>query len=98
MRLVGHTPGTSFKIYDYRYRFLPHPEGVFHGGQRLLVFRDQDYLGGYVLSTPPYATISVSGAKLFLQNPDSTETLTLDLSKAPPEQILWNGEISKFDR
>jgi len=96
--LVGRTAGKNYAIYDYRYRFLPHPEGVMHGGQRLLVFHGDKYVGQYVLSPPPYISVSVKRSQLLLQTPDNRETVRLDFSRKPQSKIFINGEAEEFGR
>ena len=94
--LVGRTTGSKYSIYDYRYRFLPHPGGVMHGGQRLIVFQGKRYVGNYML--PPKVSIAVSGTRVILKGDDDREAVRLDFSRRPPNRILVNGEVQTFDR
>ena len=98
IRLVGRTSGAGYTVYDYRYRFLPHSQGVYHGGQRVLVFRGQKYAGQYVLSPPSLTNIELNGNHLILRMPNSQEHLTVDLSSIPPKRIHWNGMNAEFVR
>ena len=95
--LAGRTTGTRLTIYDYRYRFLTHKGGVWHGGQRLMVFSGNAYIGNYLLS-PPRLRITVEGTSVVLKVPQTGEKVELDFSKAPPRKILVNGELEQFQR
>jgi len=92
--LVGRTAGSDFSIYDYRYRFLPHPGGVYHGGQRLLVFHGDKYVGQYVLQ--PLVTVTVHGTRVVLRGEEDRDNVELDFSGKPPNRILVNGEREEF--
>ena len=94
--LVGRTAGGRFSIYDYRYRFLPHPGGVYHGGQRLLVFRGKKYLGHYMLSGRPLATVTVKGTRVLLSGLEPPGKVQLDFPRTPPREVLVNGELDTF--
>ena len=96
--LVGRTAGRSYAIYDYRYHFLPHREGAMHGGQRLVVFRGESYVGQYMLSPPPYINVHIEGSRVLLETPQSREKVRLDFSRKPPTRIFINGETEQFDR
>lgn len=95
--LVGRTTGKNYAIYDYRYSFLPHAEGVVHGGRRLVVFHGETYLGQYGLS-PPEVEVHIVGSQVLLTTPHRRETVPLDFSKRPPAKILVNGELENFSR
>ena len=94
--LVGQTTGGRYSIYDYHYRFLPHPAGVMHGGQRLIVFRGGRYVGNYML--PPKVSIAVQGTEVVLKGDEDSELVRLDFSRNPPRRIFVNGEVQTFDR
>lgn len=94
---VGRPRDSEYTVYDYRYRFLPHAEGVMHGGQKLVVFRGGKYVGQYPLSPPPYIRVSIAGANVVLRG-DYTEPAWLDFSREPPGRILVNGEVETFSR
>jgi hypothetical protein len=96
--LTGRTTGARYSIYDYRYRFLSHPEGVMHGGQRLVVFRGKRYIGQYALTVPPMIAVSVSGTRVVLSSADGGAKVRLDFSRKPPERILVAGEVENFFR
>jgi hypothetical protein len=54
-------------VYNYIYRFMPHPGGVFHGGQRIIFFNpNYEYLGQFVLSPPPDVILLPGKDKLTL--------------------------------
>ena len=97
-KLVGRPHGSRYSIYDYRYRFLPHSGGVMHGGQRIIVFRGNKYVGQYALSPPPYADLRINGSEIVLQTSGSREGVRLDFSKQPPRKPTINGEIETFHR
>ena len=97
-RLVGRTSGDGYSVYDYRYRFLPHPGGVMHGGQRVVIFRGRKYAGQYVLSPPPPTSLTVSGTDILLQTSGSREKVRLDFSSRPPSELTINGETERFQR
>lgn len=96
--LVGKTTGpTPYSIYDYRYRYTPPDGNVTHGGQRLLVFRGDEYLGQYSMNPPPYTVVTVSGAYATLSK-HGAETVMADFSKGPPDSIYFDGETEAFYR
>jgi hypothetical protein len=95
--LVGRTAKNKFSIYDYRYRFLAARGGVMHGGQRMVVFRNNVYVGQYLLSPPPYNTLNVNGTHVSLKAA-GTLKVELDLTRAPPSHILVDGEVETFSR
>jgi hypothetical protein len=94
--LVGRTTGSNYSIYNYHYRFLTHREGVMHGGQRLIVFRGNKYVGNYMLL--PEVTVAVSGTKVVLKGDQDRKAIRLDFSAKPPKRILINGEVEELDR
>jgi len=94
--LVGRTTGKKYSIYDYHYRFLPHPGGVMHGGQRLIVFQGNRYVGHYSLA--PQVTVVVSGTHVVLKGAGDRKAVRLDFSRKPPSQIWVNGEVEGFGR
>ena len=67
-----------------------------HGGQRLLVFHGDRYVGQYVLSPPPYINVSVKGSQLLLHY--NRESVRLDFSRKPQSKIFINGETKEFSR
>jgi len=95
---VGRTAENKFSIYDYRYRYLPQHGSVMHGGQRLVLFHGRDYVGQYVLSPPPYADVTVSGARVIIATADDRRRDAIDLSRGPPAKILIGGEVETFFR
>jgi hypothetical protein len=95
--LVGRTKGNKFSIYDYRYRFLPAGGNVMHGGQKMVVFRNNVYAGHYSLSPPPYTTITVNGGYASLKT-DGQSGIELNLKRKPPRRFLFNGEVVTFSR
>jgi hypothetical protein len=95
--LVGRTEGqVRYSIYLYHYRFLPHPGGVMHGGQRILVFEGNKYIGQYVLNPPP-PVATVHNEFLILKAGDG-ESAMVDFSKGPPSSISVDGETEEFSR
>lgn len=96
--LVGKTARGGYAIYDYRYRFLPPHGNVYHGGQRLLVFRGGNYLGQYGASPPPYASPYVQGSLLRFHGRAGEGTLDLDFSHGPPRRALIGGLETWFAR
>lgn len=96
--LAGRTSGNEFSIYDYRYRYRPLNGSVKHGGQRIVIFHGETYVGQYALSVPPYVSISVSGSLVKIRSSDTPKRVSLDLSKGPPNKILANGEVAELFR
>jgi len=97
--LVGRTIGSGYSIYNYRYRILTNlVTGVWHGGQRLVVFRGNRYVGQYKLNTPPFVAIGVKGSHVVLRSSETPRNVSPDFSREPPRQILVNGEVEDFFR
>jgi hypothetical protein len=94
--LVGRTTGKKYSIYNYHYRFLTHRGGVWHGGQRLIVFQGTTYVGQYGLL--PEVTVAVSGMKVVLKGDEDAKPVRVDFSGRPPSHILVNGELETFFR
>jgi hypothetical protein len=67
-----------------------------HGGQRVIVFRGERYLGNYML--PPTVSAAVRGTEVILKGDDDRGTVRLDFSRKPPSRIAVNGEVETFDR
>jgi hypothetical protein len=95
--LVGRTTGKEFYVYDYRYRFRPTHANVRHGGQKIVVFRNNVYVGQYALSPPPYVTVTVTGSYVSLSTA-GTPKVKLDLTRKPPDHMLFDGEVEAFSR
>jgi len=91
--LVGRTG--AYTIYDYRYRFRPPHGAVDHGGQKILIFRGEAYLGQYPASPPPYVTVSVQGSVVRF---DSADSKPIDLSNGPPTDTVLAGYDVTFFR
>ena len=96
--LVGKTARDGYAIYDYRYRFLPTHGNVYHGGQRILVFRGGKYLGQYVASPPPHVSLSFRGSVLRIASEPGDGNLPLDFSHGPPRKALISGLEVEFFR
>jgi len=96
--LVGKTARDGYAIYDYRYRFLPTHGNVYHGGERILVFRGGKYLGQYVASPPPHVSLSVRGSVLRIASEPGDGNLPLDFSHGPPRKALISGMEAEFFR
>ncbi len=94
--LAGRTG--DYSIYDYRYRYHPHSAAVARGGQRILVFRGEAYLGQYAASPPPYVTVSVRGAQVLFTSLDGAASEPLDLSNGPPPKAFIAGQEPTFFR
>jgi hypothetical protein len=69
-----------------------------HGGQRLVIFRGDRYVGQYHLSPPPYVTVTLNGSRVVLRTPGTSRNVEVDLSSAPPKKILVNGEVETLYR
>jgi hypothetical protein len=95
--LVGRTTGNNFTIYDYRYRYLPVGGNVMHGGQKMVVFRKNVYVGQLSLSPPPYATATVNGTYIALQKAGASK-VEFDLKRVPIDNIVFDGEVVTFSR
>jgi hypothetical protein len=87
---VGQTTGNKYSIYNYHYRFLTHRGGVWHGGQRLIVFQGMRYVGQYGLT--PEVTTAVIGTEVVLKDDWDRRTVSVDFSGRPPSRIPLGGE------
>ncbi|RZJ45531.1 MAG: hypothetical protein EON87_07255 [Brevundimonas sp.] len=85
----------EYSVYDYRYRYRPLHGAVDHGGQRILIFRGETYLGQYSASPPPYVSVSVQGSQVSFGAADSKP---LDLSNGPPADTVLSGQDVSFFR
>jgi hypothetical protein len=91
--LAGRTG--DYAVYDYRYRYRPRHGAVDHGGQRILVFRGETYLGQYIASPPPPVSVSVRGSIVHF---DTADSQPLDLSNGPPAATVLSGHDIRFVR
>ena len=57
-----------------------------HGGQRLIVFRGNRYVGQYSLT--PEVGMAVTGTNVVLTVDRDTKAILTDFSRGPPSQIL----------
>jgi len=94
--LAGRTG--RYAVYDYRYRVRPPHGAVDHGGQRILIFRDDAYLGQYSASPPPYVTVSVQGSEIRFASPDGAASSPLNLTHGPPPRAFIGGYEALFFR
>ena len=96
--LAGLTSGPAkYAIYDYRYR-VPASDGqAMHGGQRILIFSDGEYIGQYSMSPPPNTVVTVD-ASLVVLSKDGADTVRVDFSMGPPARIFFDGEAEEFYR
>jgi len=92
-RLAGRPGDGHYAVYDYRYSFMPEHGAVMHGGQRVIVFKDADYVGQYGLNPPPYASVSVRDARLLIRTEDEFDEPPLDFSDGPPPRIFVGGNV-----
>jgi len=95
---VGRTTN-GFSIYNYDYRYDP-PGGsdVMHGGQRVLVFRDKTYVGQYGSWSRSAVSVRVRGKHVVLQSNETRQSVDLDFSSAPPNEVFLAGELHSFFR
>ncbi|MCR6661212.1 MAG: hypothetical protein NVV72_18520 [Asticcacaulis sp.] len=96
--LAGRTSGNELSIYDYRYRYHPLNGSVDHGGQRIVIFHGEKYVGQYALTVPSYVSISVDGSSVKIKSRDTSNPASLDFSKGPPRKIFVNGEVVELFR
>jgi len=96
--LAGRTPGNTYSIYDYFYRFLPHPGGVMHGDERLVVFKHGRYIGQYNVMGARLSTVTVHGTKVIVTIAENRERDVLDFFKGPPKEAFLDGHRETFSR
>jgi|GEM_PF-2210189 len=90
--ILSGTTRSGYTVYDYRYRVMA--AAVMHGGQRILIFKDSDYVGQYSLSPPPYSTLSVTDSRVVVETPGSpSEEAVLVFSNGPPLQVFIDGHV-----
>lgn len=65
-----------------------------HGGQRLIVFEGERYVGNYTLQ--PKVSVAVKGTQVVLKGDEDKAAVRLDFSSRPPTRILVNGEVETF--
>lgn len=86
---------SDYAIYDYRYRHRPEHGAVDHGGQRIVVFRGETYLGQYIAAPPPHLSVSVRGAVVHF---DAADSQPLDFANGPPAATVLSGHDIRFTR
>ena len=89
IRYVGdlHSAGHYFKIYNYHYELKPLcPECAIHGGQRIIVLRDRQYIGQY---KPDSGSAKITHGKLVLTPIDD---LILADDYRQPARISFTGD------
>jgi hypothetical protein len=86
--------GNTYSILDYRYRTGPNSNGGAHGGQRILVVEDgRNYMGEYVVGTPPFFTVTVRGASVFIDGPQKYGNEIRFDKDGPPHQAYLAGDL-----
>lgn len=90
--MIGRTKGNEYTVYDYRYRYIPKNGNIAHGGQKVVIFRKNIYVGQYNLTPPPYAIMAMNGSELMIKFPDSERGVKVDLSTNLPSKIFADGE------
>jgi hypothetical protein len=96
--LVGKivTKEGAFLIYDYRFKLKPKESAVFHGGQRLVLFKENGtYLGQYALNPPPQLNFVIVGSKV-VANSGKEGKGTVELADGPPARAYLDGSIVTF--
>jgi hypothetical protein len=91
------TSQAKYTVYDYRYRFRPEHSSVWHGGQRMIIIRNNEYLGQFVLSPPPVTTIKIHGTTVTFSKPN-VEEASVDLAKGVPAHIFFDGDLIDLER
>ncbi|CAL4869971.1 hypothetical protein MMA231_04269 (plasmid) [Asticcacaulis sp. MM231] len=69
-----------------------------HGGQRIVVFQHGRYLGQYMLSPPPFSTLTVDGSHVVVTKMGHLENDVLDFSAGPAKEAFLDGQIEQFAR
>lgn len=95
---VGRSSGKGYSIYNYDYRYLPSGGAVMHGGQRLLLFQGDRYVGQYGLWSRGSVTARVRGARLVIRSNETKQSVEVDLSGQPPTEVFLAGEFLSFFR
>lgn len=87
--------GHHYRIYDYHYKLAPAcPECAVHGGQRIIITRDGNYLGQY---KPDFVRVRVSAGKLFLKPEEHglpsgfAKEARIIFARGGPPQDVWVG-------
>jgi hypothetical protein len=63
----------------------------------MIILRNNEYLGQFVLSPPPQTTIKLDGTMLRLSTPD-VDGAPVDLANGVPRKILFDGDIMPLQR
>lgn len=78
-----------FSVYDLKYRTIPQGLEVAHGGERLLIFKDEKYVGQYVLSPPPFSAPTIIGDEILLEGMPVTDGNVIRLTKNELPSKAW---------
>jgi hypothetical protein len=87
-----------FSVYDLIYRTLPDfAGGQAHGGERLLIFKGQIYLGQYDLDPPPYSDPIIIGDDILLKGSPRIDGNVIHLTrKELPPKVWLQGDVVEF--
>jgi hypothetical protein len=83
--------GFPFTVYDLIYKTIPQGFGAAHGGERLLFFKDDQYVGQYDLSPPPLSAPTVEGGHIVLEGLPKSEGNVIHLEKNKLPSKVWIG-------
>jgi hypothetical protein len=62
--------GVRYEIYSLIYKTIPEQDEAVHGGQRVLIFKDNmKYIGQYSLDTPPFYKVTVRNHSIYINVP-----------------------------
>lgn len=91
-KIVAESIGSfPFTVYDLIYKTMPQGFGVAHGGERLLFFKDDKYVGQYDLSPPPFSVPTIEGDDIVLEGLPKSEGNVIHLEKNKLPSKVWIG-------
>jgi hypothetical protein len=83
----------SLDVYLIVYRSIPEPGMVSHGGEKIIILKDDKlYLGQYSITPNPLKKIRIEGGELIFQFPKDTVNRVKINAEELPEEIYVGGE------
>jgi hypothetical protein len=87
----------SYVVYDLRYKTVPVEGGSAHGGQRIIiVLNSKEYLGQFILNTPPMRHVTIVGNSIFIDvSADQGNEIKIG-KNGPPSSAFLDQDVKEF--
>jgi hypothetical protein len=88
-----------YDIYLLNYKTKAQGDLISHGGQRIIVFQGEKYIGQYALSPPPFHRIMIVKKSIVIGGIKAADGNTVLFTDVGPPQTAWiDGYVIKFEQ